>query len=646
MTTSSARPDHLRRYAGEAVAATRSAERPVDATAVAINAHLAGGGRPGGTVAALGLARSALARVSRLADATARIADAFEAADRGPVTLVVTVTDRRLGRELAAVAAGVADDALLGPGRFAAGRRRAAALAELPLRARLEALAATAEDPTHGPAHAAGFLRELGPGGMIALVEEIRVAYEAGDLPRRRADRGLRALSSLLQTAGATLEPADSPAELASALRRGARAEDPYALDLGLIRALGASVSGRQALRQLLVGTLDAGGPAPGISPPDLPPQVAVVLARILAHPGMAVAERPSRGSLHLLDDRVGGADLDLGILTLLARDPLAAHGWEVGAPAGTSPVAAYLERAVPGQAEVLGAILAGAHATPVERGWAEPYAMPLLDGRPRPAVERTGSLALVLDAAGRASASPTLSRALAAVLAAHPDAARELAGDAGYDARRSRELIALFAVLAEDLPALRAAGSAALAAYRGEAERVLARTPPTTVDPNELLGSLADARGVSVALEEGARIAGRHHDAALAFGIAVVSLATQAGAGPAGVAIGGPGGAATAAAARSGATHGAAAATDRWVDTEDGREVAGARAAARAEPHLLALAMAEDPAWRELLVDPGRLAALDVIGSAADRRSFAAWVAEQDPRVATPLDELIRRAP
>ena len=81
---------------------------------------------------------------------------------------------------------------------------------------------------------------------------------------------------------------------------------------------------------------------------------------------------------------------------------------------------------------------------------------------------------------------------------------------------------------------------------------------------------------------------------------------------------------------------------TSKWVDADDGRAEEVSVALERAEPYLLARAMAGDERWRPLMVDPEDLAGLDVVRSARHRATFDRWLRRQPVDVATPVTALI----
>ncbi|QXC61418.1 hypothetical protein KSP35_00760 [Aquihabitans sp. G128] len=607
MSDTSARPDLLQDHARATAATARTLRAAADRAAAAVTAHLTSGGAPDAVVA-VRRCQTAADHLAELAAGVDQVGRAFRAADTGAGDGIlgagglVTTTDRAVATALELC--GNVDPELLSPTQEEAGRSWGTGLRTLDLPDQLAALAEVTGLDGYGPAFAAGALEALRADGMAALGAALRTATGRHAVSLTRADAGFADLAQLLVDAA------------------------PHRLDLGLFQALGRSAAGRDTLRQLVI---DA---------PDLPTAAIVAVATALLGRHRGVDDDRTGHPAELLADRLerrGVAYLpDLGALQLLARDHRAAFTWATADGPERSPLTPNLARRQAPELGALGGILDGVFVESVRRGWAEPG----LQGQ----ADLPGTIQAVAGAKG----SDRFSLALADVMGANPDPFRSMGAAGAYRVELAPSLVNYLAAVARSETALRRAAGAAFTGYLDEASRVLARQGPAT-PIDDLLGELADAHGVLVALERGAVRAGTHHDASLDTAIALGGTAASALAGAASSAAGsllGPLAPVVGAGGRQVAQRGAARAAERWVDTYDHRGDGVVRATPRVEPYLVALAMAGDRTWAPLLVEPDVLAGLDVAGSDADLRRFRAWVDSQPPEVAARLDRVAELAP
>ena len=652
MPTSSARPERLEQYGEETDRWCTQAAPIIDEAARAYTRFVATSADPGSTFLAVTSARSAREQVGTLAATTRQVARAFRAADAASGGVAgprghVTADDLWLSLTLAAYAPGLLTPDLIAPRTFAAGREAATAILAAEPSDREQLLAQLEATDGYGATFAAGLVTGLGAEGLSEVVEDLRRDYESSEVGLTDADAALAVLTRVLGTAATTLR--SDGVRPGGSTGTGSPA-GAYAMDIGLVDELGQTATGRNVLRQLII---DIGW---------LPTPMVVDLGRHLAMGNRAVDDARSGRSMNLLFDRTllrdpnHVADPDLAVIRLLGRDPQAAWLWELHAGTDRSPTVINLSggRHSPQMVDALAPVVHAVLVQSVEHGRASAYAVeqlvdPVQPGPPLTApvsLSQRSTLPEIVQIAGDTAPSMAMSGVLADVFATHPELFRERAAITAYDGYPDPVLIDYFAILARNRGALAAAIATNTRLYRDEAARVIARTSPDDATGTEVLGGLTDAHGVTIALEIGATRAGQHHDVARGMAVGAIALglttvATAAGRHPAT----GPAGGLAAKAASASIKVAEREATERWVDTNDGRGDEVTIASQRAEPYLLALALAQDANWGPLMVDPGAIAGLDVVGSATDRRAFAAWLGRQPEPLATLITDRMAKS-
>ncbi|MGI8755922.1 MAG: hypothetical protein ACR2MB_08695 [Acidimicrobiales bacterium] len=638
MTTSSARPEALRRYAARVRAIARDVDDAV--ATVSRNAAICADRSPGvtGLGAAPLLASRLVVQANVLAGAVSRVAGAFEAADHGPAPGGIRRGDDvALARRLSAISPGLMTGILRAPLDHERGRRLGRHL-----RSAMPADAARTLDRLGvdqlDPEVASGILSGLGSAGLARLVDRAEGEARTRLGPSIRDDL-VRRLGHVLRAAATTVAPLGRPGDPAVVSAGG--------LDLRLVVRLGRTRPGRQALRAI----------APHVT--TLPGPVAVSLAEaLLLGPtrlddflSSAPVPPPATG-----DDASG----EVAALRLLAAHPAAAYDLEARHRSGVSPTLTILDRAqtaseVDGAAAVIDAIL----NTSVDRGWARTWHRPFTGEVA--AVEATpvdrvlsGLVAASIRSDRRRPATSALSRTLGRTVSHHLDFFTENL-DQHRDTNQSADIGVVgpltstgrfFQVVSRDLRALDAVAATVIRPDRTGIATLLADHPPGRLTASDVHEVLTRETPLVTELRSGADAAGRSDRFAVLLSIHLGQMALSKAAGVAGKA-GGPWGKAAATGAKLPLPVAARAAENQWGHTDDDREDAVRHASPYRAAVVAAAAMAADPDWRRAL-RPTATTSLDDLATLkpalrADQDRFDAWLHAQDPVVAEALTPLFR---
>lgn len=639
MTTSSARPEALRRY----TARVRATAGEVDDALATVSRHAAmcGDRSPGvaGVGAASLLATRLVDEANAMGGAVSRVAGAFESADHGSRPRGIRrAEDLALARRLSATAPGIMTAILQAPldherGRKIGRRLRSASPADAART--LQQLGMDQLDPEV----AAGILSGLGAAGLARLVDRTDAEVRTAQLsPTVRADLARR-LGHVLRTAATTVSPMARPGDPVVVGVGG--------LDLRLVVRLGRSRLGRQALRAV----------APHVT--SLPGPIAMSLAEALLLGPTRRDDFLSSGPVPppaTGDDATG----EVAAMELLAAHPAAALDLEARHRTGASPTLSILERAqtageVDGAAAVIDAVL----NISVDLGWAQPWHRPFTGEVA--AVEATpvdrvlsGLVDTSIDSDRRRPATPALSRTLARTVSHHLDFFTENL-DQHRDTNQSADIGVVgpltstgrfFQVVSRDLRALDAVAATVIQPDRTGIATLLADHPPGRLTASDVHEVLTREAPLVTELRGGADAAGRSDRFAVLLSLHLGQMALSKAAGVAGKA-GGPWGKAAATGAKLSLPAAARAAENQWGHTDDDREDAVRHASPYRAAVVAAAAMAADPHWRSAL-RPTATTSLDDLAtlkpaSRADQDRFDAWLQAQDPVVAEALTPLFR---
>lgn len=633
MPTSSARPERLHQFAASLAERTIRVRSDVAEVAEALRryqiacAEAPAVGRP--DAAAAGRLDQALA----LADAVSRIARTFAAADSGGAPSLATANDVALSRRLATDHPGVATTALLQPQHHDEGRQHANQLATSDAPAAAKVLSRLSTQ-TMTSAYATGLLDGLGSPGVQLLIRRIEASYERSEIGHQELEAAMAGLAEVLRCAGTGL-PTLVSSPVPQQAGPGPAITAPYALDLSIITAMGASSRGQEALRQL---TLGAQG---------LHPAVVAALAEAILRPVREPDGRWTLPSRALVDRtrRRGLPELfDLPILRLLQADTHAAGLWELASPRGSSRLAPNFTRRTRIELEVVADITRTLYIEPVTR-MGQPAWTPSVAAAPETAGQRRTDRALIaiLSAVQGLERSPSQTAAvLADLVQTHPDFFVDVLGDNGWQTLEPAATVTgYFAVVAQDPAARQRTAESIIGLSATVAEQCLADADPASVRADHLRTCLQPARHLGLALEEGAFQAGQHLDVVVAFGIATAARAAKVGVGAVARATGPPG-ALIGYLGRGLVEEGRRTATGRYAESNDRLDRQPAQAIDRSLPHVAALAMVADDRWRAQLNDPDRIRPLDVVGSTEDWATFRIWIDDQPPAARATLRELL----
>lgn len=636
MTTSSARPEALRDHARRLRREAQLADDAASHLAVGQTAYLdqCPAGHPPGEAAIA--ARRAIDAMADLPSGLGSVADAFTAADRGPT--ISAVTDSRLVSSLVLIAPGLTADVGIHDGvAHEQGRRFGMSL-----------IGADADDvvdrlinessATADPAFAAGVLEGIGADGLGRLAVETQHDSNAiGGSPADEVELW-RHLGRVFDCAATAVHRLPNP---------GATPQvDPGGLDLALIATLGRNGPGRLALRHL----------AEHMRRPSTAVVVAFADVLLLGESAAGDTMAAGRALSTVGLQEAPGTRGEARTLQFLAEDPMASFRLELLHPTGTSPALQLLGRDGWGPApEGAARNLHNVAVIGVQRGWAQPWADPLAgsgaayDRLPVPRVLH-GLIDEVIDLDASCSATPALSRALAAVVATHPIAFEVATAQAEFAATEPRQHAParFYQAIARDRDALTQVTETLATRHRDAVVASVASRAPGATSVHAALVDTVLTHQTLELLVEGAHDAGRERHvgvtiASVLGGVAVGKALPALGklAGPAGAWVG---------------SQGARVAKGAISDYREEHEVTYDRREREAQHELErdaalagAIAMTRDPVWSPLLqfrpggLQPDELAHLDVGGSDGDHHRFEQWLAEQpDARVTEVLRALI----
>ena len=638
MPTSSARPERLVQLAAYIDSRAGRLQGDLDEVITALGNYRARcpDGPPLGQPGAV--TGHAIAQARRLAARVGRVAVAFNVADSGGGTTFATANDHALSQLFAASATSRSvPAALLVPQRYETGGKLGRRLAHGSAADTAATLAGWATAPPDG-AYAAGVLDALNAPGLLAIVSRLEMAYGNPGLGRTQIEAALGGLAEAVRAAGSGLSPLPLQGPLRPERRgRPSTATTPYALDLTIIERLGATMAGREALRQITLGIH------------DLHPAVTAALAGALLDPlpGPPDATIASRALIDRSRWRGLPDHLDIPILRLLAADRRAGALWELGSPPGQSRLAMNFRRRTNVELAPMADLAYKLWVSPVledgQRAWQQRVA-----GTNRtPAQAHTDqALTELLDAiSGLENPPPNLARLLAALTLVHPAFFEHRVSERAF---RSLDpdpaLIGWFEVLSRHPMAIDDAVGAILARGRATARECLAGNGPGS-RPGEgptdaLRACLQPVRDLGLLLVRGALRAGRSYDLFTSMAINVFGSGINLG-----IAVGskatGPAAPVIALAGRAAVVAGTEKALERMAWSSSHLERKPAKALDRSIAFIAARAMAADADWRPHLRRTADLATLDVVGSDADWQDFRAWIARQEPVVRDTLDTL-----